>query len=593
MSTEQPRPEHPRPHFVRHKWLNLNGEWEFAFDFGQSGVERGWGENPPRDHLIRVPFCPESRLSGIEHKDFLPAVWYHRTFEIPDAWRDDRISLNFGAVDYDCRVWINGRLVGRHYGGSASFGFDITSALQNGTNSLVVCATDDVRSFNQPAGKQSQTFANEGCCKYTRVTGIWQTVWLEARPTHHLENVRVVPDLDNGCLFVTPTINGARRGITFSAALLTADGVQIARAGSAGVSGIPCQVPIPEPRPWSPADPYLYGLIFELREGDRVIDRVSSYAGLRKFHIEGNKLFLNNEPVFLRFVLDQGFYPDGVWTAPTDAELKADIERAQAVGFNGARLHEKAFEERFHYWADRLGYLTWAEFPDWGTAFGQPQALLNVQREWRELVLRDASHPSILAWTPLNETASRARPAPDTHRSFLDDIAELTRALDPTRPVNDASGYVHINTDLFTIHDYDQDQKSFALRYQALNADHPETAFIGYERQAPDLSAPYEGQPYIVDEYGGTYWLPEYADAAPKGNDRENWGYGKTADDVLDLIQALSKVLTSHPQIAGFTYTQLTDVEQEVNGIYTYDRRLKFDAQRLRAIFGAPAAIEH
>ena len=592
MSATLPRPEHPRPNFVRERWLNLNGEWGFAFDFGQSGLERGWHENPEMDKRIRVPFCPESRLSGITYKDFMPAVWYHRSFEIPDDWRDSRVFLHFGAVDYDCQAWVNGRPVGRHYGGSVSFSFDITAALRDGVNSLVVCAKDDVRSLQQPAGKQSQTFFNDGCCKYTRVTGIWQTVWLEARPQRYLDNVRIVPDLDNARFIVTPVIVGNHRGISFSATLLTQDGEQQTTVESSNGTGIPVPIDIAGPRPWSPSDPHLYGLVFELREHGRIVDRVDSYAGLRKFHIEGNKLLLNNEPIFLRFVLDQGFYPEGVWTAPTDEELKADIERSQAVGFNGARLHEKAFEERFHYWADKLGYLTWGELPDWGTSFTEPQALLNMQREWRELIQRDANHPSILAWTPLNETAARARVAPETHRCFVHDIAELTRVLDPTRPVNDASGYVHINTDIFTIHDYDQNEESFSKRYRALDAKHPETAFFGSQHQAPELSVRYEGQPYVVDEYGGTFWLPEYADAEARGDDRENWGYGKNADDVLDLVEALTRVLTDHPQIAGYTYTQLTDVEQEVNGIYTYDRRLKFDIGRLRKIFAAPAAIE-
>jgi len=338
-------------------------------------------------------------------------------------------------------------------------------------------------------------------------------------------------------------------------------------------------------------------------DGGKVVDAVKGYAGLRKFHIEGNRFFLNNKPIFLRMVLDQGFYPDGIWTAPSDAELKADVERSLAVGFNSARLHQKVFEERFHYWADRLGYLTWSEFPDWGIDFGQPQAIHNTQREWREAVMRDLNHPSIVAWTPFNETAETqgVMANPETHRRALSETVALTRSLDPTRPINDASGFVHVETDIFTVHDYDHDPGTFRARYASV-APGGKDVFVRY----PAMSIPYGGQPYVVSEYGGTFWtlaypsMPldtttgkRYLDGVSFGYfNRPTWGKGKTAYEVLDLVEKLTRVLTDHPNISGFTYCQLTDVENEVNGVYTYDRKLKFDAARLKTIFGAPAAVE-
>ncbi|HUV64786.1 MAG TPA: hypothetical protein VMW24_12875, partial [Sedimentisphaerales bacterium] len=361
-----PRPEHPKPQFQRDTWMNLNGQWNFAFDFNEVGVERGWAKDPSGfDKKITVPFCPESKLSGIQYTGFIPAVWYHRTFTVPGQWDKERIFLHFGAVDYDCRAWVNGTAVGRHYGGSASFCFEISAALRQGQNDLVVCALDDVRSDVQPSGKQSQRLESQGVM-YTRTTGIWQTVWLEARPQDFIESVRIVPDLDNSCFVLTPLIKNSRRNLGFRATLLSADGKRLSSVRGSSAGGVAHVVEVKNPRPWSPSDPYLYKLRFELTEGNRVVDSVNSYAGLRKFHIEGNKFYLNNKPIFLRHVLDQGFYPDGIWTAPSDADLKADIERSMAVGFNGARLHQKVFEERFHYWADRLGYLTWGEFCDWG-----------------------------------------------------------------------------------------------------------------------------------------------------------------------------------------------------------------------------------
>ncbi|MFC1525179.1 glycoside hydrolase family 2 protein [Candidatus Latescibacterota bacterium] len=580
----QPRPEHPRPQFRRDRWLNLNGEWDFALDFGASGEDRGWPSGPSGwTDRITVPFCPESRLSGIGHTDFMPAVWYHRTLEIPSAWQGMRILLHFGAVDYDCRAWVNGTLAGRHRGGSSSFVFDITPLLEDDGNHLVVSASDDVRSGLQPRGKQSPSLHSHGCV-YTRTTGIWQTVWLEAVPATSLEHVRIVPDLDGRRFVLTPTLRRASRGLELRATLLEGERT-VTSARTPAASGASLVLDVDDPHPWSCDDPHLYDLRLELTRDGEIVDQVASYAGLRKFHIERNCFYLNDEPIFLRLVLDQGFYPEGGWTAPTDDELKADVVRSQAVGFNGARLHQKVFEERFHYWADRLGYLTWGEFCDWGMDFSKPQAVLNHQREWGDIVRRDVNHPSIVAWTAFNETGGGT----EAHDQALEGAYHLTRALDPTRPAHDTSGYVHVKTDIFTVHDYDQDPQTFRERYASVDPARPEEARVCAE----DRSVPYEGQPYVVDEYGGTWWVGGSGDA---GTDRdEGWGYGQrptSLEEVYDRIERLTAALTEHPHIAGYCYTQLTDVEQEQNGIYTFDRRDKFDAQRLKRAFGSPAAIE-
>ena len=356
----------------------------------------------------------------------------------------------------------------------------------------------------------------------------------------------------------------------------------------------PLVLDLPEPRLWSPSDPHLYDLVFELLRGDEVVDRVASYAGLRAFTIEGDRFLLNGEPIFLRLVLDQGFYPDGLWTAPSDGALKADIEAAQALGFNGARLHQKVFEERFHYWADRLGYLTWGEFPDWGLeglnffppredAVHQERALANHLSEWIEVVERDRNHPSIITWTPFNET-NRRKGRERLYDRSVRKVVDLTRALDPTRPVHDASGWTHVDTDVYSVHDYEQDPEVFRARYADGPVDDPPgRAVFGGE---PGVA--YAGQPYLLDEYGGTWW----EDGA---GDESGWGYGdrpKSADEALARIEALTAILLENPCMAGFCYTQLTDIEQERNGLYTDDRTLKFDAERLRAAFGATAAIE-
>ena len=587
MSEVQPRPEHPKPQFYRDAWLNLNGTWDF--DFGRSGEEKGWSEDPSGlSQTITVPFCPECPMSGIEYKDFIPAVWYHRTFSVPEDWGEKRVLLHFGAVDYHCKAWVNGTLVGQHYGGSSSFVFGVTDSLRAGENSLVVCANDDTRSGDQPGGKQSLVLHSRGA-RYSRITGIWQTVWLEAVPKQSLDWVRVVPDLDSGRFVLTPAFKHAVRGQSFRAVLLDG-GEEVASAQMPAIDGSSMALRIENPHPWSLSDPHLYDLQLELVGGETVVDRVDSYAGLRKFHIEGHKFYLNNEPIFLRLVLDQGFYPEGQWTAPNDGELKADIERSMAVGFNGARLHQKVFEERFHYWADKLGYLTWGEFCDWGMDFGLPQAIHNHQREWREIVMRDLNHPSIVAWTPFNETIRGAREHFEAHRRALQETYDLTRALDPSRPCHDTSGYVHVCTDIFTVHDYEQDPAKFKETYALVSPDDLEGTPIRFE----ELSIPYGGQPYVVDEYGGTWWV-EGQQTEQDGDRKGSWGYGKRPTDIEEVyhrIEALTVVLTEHPHIAGYTYTQLTDIEQEENGIYTYDRRLKFDAERLKKAFGTKAAIE-
>ncbi|MEO0338356.1 MAG: sugar-binding domain-containing protein [Bacteroidota bacterium] len=593
-----PRPEHPKPQFQRTNWLNLNGTWDFKIDYSQSGFEQNWQDQPKLfDQNIVVPFAPESKLSGIEHKDFMAAVWYHRTFEVPTSWSGNRIFVNFGAVDYDCQVWINGQQVGRHYGGSVSFSFEITEALKIGENSIVVAAIDDIRSGVQPAGKQSATFYNSGCCKYTRVTGIWQTVWLEARPQTYLERVNIVPDLDNRRFTINPVIINGNSQQTFQVKVF--DGEQMIKTESVTASNnATVIISLEQAKIWSPADPHLYDFQLEILENEEVIDEVKSYSGLRKFHIEGNQIFLNNEPYFLRMVLDQGFYPDGVWTAPSDADLKKDIELAMSVGFNSARLHEKVFEERFHYWADKLGYITWGEYPDWGVkrSYINPTAWLNVLREWREVVMRDRNHPSIVVWTPMNETHS-PKQGLEAYRRAAEEIYDLTNDLDPTRPVNTASGFLHIVTDIWAVHDYTQYADTLQKRYDRLTPETEDIYTLSWNwynngKVLPGYKMSYEGQPFIMDEYGGTFWLPKYTSMPPKGNGRRNWGFGKSAKQVEDLIEALTQALLANPNISGFTYTQLTDVEQEVNGVFTFDRKAKFNAERLKAIFGAPAAYE-
>jgi len=573
-SSAIPRPEYPRPQFVREQWTNLNGTWTYAFDPGGSGVERSFAASSGFDSQIVVPFCPESRLSGVGHTDFIECMWYQRQIRVPEDWTGKRILLHFGGVDYQSEAFIDGRSVGRHWGGTCSFSYDVTDHVTPGcAHNLVVYVRDDVRSGVQPAGKQCPDYQSRRC-HYTRTTGIWQTVWLEAVSDCGLRDVQIVPDLDGESFVVVPRFNALRPGLRFRTTVWEAE-APISQVEADVASGIPGSLPVPDPRPWSPDDPFLYGLTLEVLDGREIIDCVSSYAGLRKVHIEGNQVFLNNQPFYQRLVLDQGFYPDGIWTAPSDAALRRDIELSLRAGFNGARLHQKVFEERFHYWADVLGYLTWGESASWGIDVKEAVSARNFLSEWREIVARDRNHPSIIAWTPFNET--RDFGDGHQHNRLHRDAVALTRSLDPTRPVNDASGYIHVDTDLWTVHTYEQD--ALKLREQLA----PEPAGAVFRRYG-EQEAPYAGQPYIVDEFGGTKWAP--AQEADRGDDA--WGYGEHAPGTLDEFYArlagLVDAVLGIEHMCGFCYTQLTDVEQEQNGIYNYDRTDKFDMDRIARI---------
>jgi len=584
-----PRPEHPDPQRFRRQWLNLNGSWDFAVDAGLNGLAAGWQKAATwsGQRSITVPFCPESRLSGVQIKDFLPAVWYRRAFRIPAEWRGCRVRLHFGAVDFDCRVWVNGQPMGRHVGGYTPFWFDITDALKAGDNEVVVYAEDDVRTGRQPGGKQSGQYESYGCM-YTRVTGIWQTVWLEAVGKVFTQELQIVASEDLAQLSVLAEINGVSAGCTLHAEAFLDGRSAGTWQGPAGPVTA-ATLSLKEVALWEIGKGRLYDLVLEVRDSaGKTIDRLESYFGLRRLEIRGNKVRINGKPVFLRMVLDQGFWPDGVYTAPSDAELKADIERSMACGFNGARLHQKVFEPRTLYWADKMGYLLAGEMGDWGMDFNEPVGHDAFVADWAAAVRRDRNRPSLILWTPFNETHGRRFNThdKDRHDGLLRMIYSLTKHLDPTRPVIDASGYVHVITDIYDIHHYEQDVEKFRALFAPLQAGEPQKVF----RNFPKEDVAYDGTlPYFVSEYGGIWWNPEQA------ADAKAWGYGQrpaTPEEFLCRFDGLNKALLDNPGICGFCYTQLTDVEQEVNGLYTYDRRPKFDPAVIKRSVSAPAAIE-
>ena len=563
-----PRSEHPEPMFYRESWENLNGEWDFEFDFGKSGRDRKFYKDGKFTKKITVPFCPESKLSGIEYKDFIPCVWYKRTFTVKE--KNKRVILHFGAVDYKSYIYINCEEVFTHKGGYSSFSVDITKYIKDGENEIVLCAEDDTRSGMQAKGKQANYFYSNAC-DYTRTTGIWQTVWLEYVPESYIKRVQFYPDAKNQKV----TIKGVFKGQgEFCAEVFYKD----KKVGESKVfvedETAFTEIALSEKHLWEVGNGRLYDVFLTFGE-----DKVKSYFGLRDIHFDGMKFILNGKSVFQRLVLDQGFFPDGIYTAKDDEELKRDITLSKNAGFNGARLHQKIFEPRYLYYCDKEGYLVWGEHGNWGLDYSDYAILPDFLNEWQEAVLRDFNHPSIIGWCPFNETWDFREQARQKN-SILETVYKVTKALDTTRPCIDTSGNFHTITDIFDVHDYEQDTKIFKENYDKLMTEGKLIDRFEYRQK-------YRGEPTFVSEYGGMKWDLDRVS--------EGWGYGnapKTEEEFINRYKGLTDALLDNDKMFAFCYTQLYDVEQEINGLYTYDRRPKFDMYIIKKINERKAKIE-
>jgi beta-galactosidase/beta-glucuronidase len=592
-----PRPEYPRPQFRRKNWTNLNGEWHFAFDDQDTGLAGGW-QNPtpedldsgeaPFDRRIVVPFCYQSKLSGIGDTAFYDVVWYARTFEhVPDL--ECRLLLHFGAVDYRATVWVNGVQVASHEGGHTPFSADVSQVLIAGSNVVVVRAEDPSRDVTIPRGKQYWNEKSEGIF-YTRTTGIWQSVWLEPVNRQRIGSLRLTPDVDDASVGLEVSIEGYRPGTSLRVTVeldgepvledtirLPSPRVQrslpLLRLGDS--PDTPHLSEWPSPALWSPDDPNLYDLRLELLDVEGGgLDTVESYFGMRKIELRGGKVFLNGHPLYQRLVLDQGYFPEGILTAPADEDLRRDVELAKEMGFNGARKHQKVEDPRYLFWADTLGLLVWGEMAN---AYQySPDYVRRMTAEWQEAVTRDYNHPCIVAWVPMNESWGVPNLAcePDQTEHLLA-LYHLTRSLDQTRPVVSNDGWEHALTDLCTIHDY-RDSNALREGYET-----PESAVAARPANRP-VYVPgyaYRGEPILITEFGGVAFSGEEAGA-------EGWGYSTVAgaEEFLERYESMIEALLHCGPVQGFCYTQLTDVEQEVNGLLTYDRRPKAPPERIRGI---------
>ena len=575
-----PRPEHPRPDQFRASWVSLNGEWQFEVDEKGDGDIRGLTHGKELADKIIVPFCPESKLSGLGYGNTrkLKHVWYRRHFEVPAAMRGQRVRMHFGAVDYLARVFINGRFVGEHAGCSASFSFEITELLVDGRNEVVVQVKDDQWSGLQPRGKQADGESHN--VFYTRTTGIWQSVWLEGVGSSFIEDVAITPDPDHSRILLQARINSRDPDLTLVAEAL-ADGRVVGTATAKGPQLQHLVLDLREKHLWHPGTPFLYDLKLTLSSGGRTLDTLQSYFGLRKVAIDGRRILINDRPVFQRLILDQGFYPDGIWTAPNDDELRRDIERSMACGFNGARLHQKVFEKRFLYWADKLGYLVWGESPNAGYR-SRREGFAAFVNEWTELLQRDCNHPSIIGWCPFNETGHN----PVELAELQQMVWHVTKAIDPTRPALETSGWTHTlpHPEVRDFHDYTSDPDELRRKWIDYFAAPPQGPYPPARYYNPGSSQADRGVPFMLSEVGGIGWATE-----------GGWGYGKgprTLDEFYQRYQGTIDAMLDNPNFFGFCYTQLTDIEQEKNGLYYYDRKPKFDNARLKEITSRQAAYE-
>ena len=562
-----PRPEHPNPQFERESFINLNGKWEFELDLGVSGRDRKFYDRTSLNSEIIVPFCPESVLSGICNTDFLNCVWYLKRINIENNGKD--VLLHFGAVDYESYVYINGREVYHNIGGYIGFDIDITSYVKRGEENIITVCAIDTHPKGKASGKQSKNYYSMGC-DYTRTTGIWQTVWLEYVESTRINSVKYYTSIEQSAV----TLELDLKGEAEFDAVCSYEGKAVGSVSLSLKSGISrVFIPLSELHLWEVGKGRLYDI--ELTYGD---DKVKSYFGIRTAAFDNKHFLLNGKPLYLRTVLDQGFYKKGIYTAETEEELAQDIHLSLAAGFNGARLHQKVFEKRFLYHCDKLGYLVFGETGNWGIDCSNMEQLTPFLLEWQREINRDFNHPSIIGWCPLNETWD----CDYRHQNddFIRALYYSTKNIDSTRPCVGTSGNYQVVSDIYDLHDYIQDKDEFERIYLAPTKDE---FCEEYDKTHESVSKyqkskNFKNMALYLSEYGGIRW-----DTDGVGG----WGYGngpKTEEEFIARYEYLTKTLIDSDYVCGFCYTQLYDVEQEVNGLYTYERKPKFDMERIKAI---------
>jgi beta-galactosidase/beta-glucuronidase len=580
-----PRAEYPRPQFVRSAWLNLNGPWEFAFDDQDEGIRGAWKLGLPFPRSILVPFPYQSSLSGIGDKAVHEIIWYARRFEIPREWAGQNLLLHFGAVDYECTVWLNGRELGHNRGGHTPFNFNIAPYIEPGSSNLLTLRVADFQNPSQPRGKQSITGLPHDIDYYC-TSGIWQTVWVEPVSAVRIDSIRMRSAESGGALDLTVMLHAPCHRWRLTAEIIEGETVVAQAESLRSAASLRLLVPISNAKFWSPDSPHLYDLRLRLFDQDILLDEVDSYFGLRNLEVRDGSFWLNGEALYLRMVLDQGYWPESYLAAPSDAALRSDVQWVKDFGFNGVRKHQKIEDPRWLYWCDRLGLLVWGEMPnarDWSA-----EAEERLASEWRRTLERDYNHPSIVAWVPVNESMGfpELRNNHVAQHSFIEHMVSITRKIDPDRAVIDNDGWEHSDiTDVCAIHDYTPTASLLKERYKEalLGGALPAHVWIG-NKPLFLLGSRYRGQPIVLSEVGGFLQIPSNLPQERLDMLFNHYGSCSDAEELLHKYGDLMEGISGLTFVAGFCYTQLTDIEQETNGLLGYDRKPKVDPELIARI---------
>lgn len=569
---------HPRPQFTRNDWESLDGEWQFAFDDKNIGEVNDWSNGIPKDKTIQVPFSYETKKSGIKDPSHHPVVWYERTINMA---HDKNVLLHFEGADYDTTLWVNGLKVGNHQGAYTAFVFDITNYVHQGENQIVVKVEDSI-DCAQPRGKQRWLKDNFGCW-YVQTTGIWKTVWLEYVSPIHMDYVKMTPAYDKGEIAVELYTNKLHSDANITAsAEITFEGKVINKVMVNVIDGIAkfSASVIEKGNPWSmkswsPDTPNLYDIQFELFQDGNSVDLVNSYFGMRKISIEGRKILLNNRELYQRLILDQGYWEESDLTPPSVEALETDIDKIIEMGYNGVRKHQKIEDNRFLYLCDKKGLLVWSEVG--ATYTFNDQAVSNFTNEWLEIVKQNYNHPCIITWVPFNESWGIGDVfVSDAQQKFTEGIYYLTKTFDSLRPVVTNDGWEHTISDIITLHDYEEFGEELRKRYENDEELLSNNIQHNKERYPFAKGYGYKGQPVIISEFGGIAFASE-----------SGWGYGNQVKDEVAFIKRFDRIhqaIQDLDYVCGFCYTQVTDVQQEINGLLTIDRKAKVDVTKIREI---------
>lgn len=588
-----PRPEHPRPDFMRDTFYNLNGIWDFAFDDAEIGLQEGW--NRPNYHLnqkILVPFCYQSKASGIGPTDEIhPVIWYRRTFEVPREMKGRRILIRFGAVDHEATVFINGFAIGSHKGGYTPFAMDATDYLVEGENDLCVRVVDRP-DLTQIRGKQ---YWSRGLfeCWYTPVSGIWQTVYLEAVDDIHVEYIHVTPDIDHGLAVAEVMLNKLlaepvyiNLSVSMSGKVIREIRVLTASRLSKIVIDLNTNKTCDPVILWSPENPLLYDIHLEVIYGTKTVDMVDTYFGMRCIEVRNGAVYLNHQRIYQRLVLDQGYWEDTILTPPSDNAIKEDLEWTLKLGFNGARKHQKIEDPRYYYWADKMGVLVWGELPS-PYEFSE-ETVANITSSMLEFIRRDFNHPSIITWVPLNESWGVRQIAGNRRQQMTASmIYYLTKAADGTRLCSGNDGWEQMQTDICALHDYSAHKNTMTAHF--VDREIVEKQGCCDRFCYSDGYIPTGKEAFMVTEYGGIAFSNIGIQGQIGGT--QTWGYHEkvqSEEAFFARYQGITSAVRDIPYNQGYCYTQLTDVMQEINGLLSPDRKPKVNVDQIFKINCTP-----